>query len=375
MNKDLHMCVLITGADGFIGKNLVVRLNELNNVEVLLFTRKDSIQILKEYVEKSDVIFHLAGVNRSNDVTDFEKDNTNLSQKICELIRASGKKIPLIFSSSSQAEHQNLYGQSKLATEKYLMEFVVETDSPVVIYRLPGVFGKWSKPNYNSVVATFCYNIANGLPIKVHDKAAKLELSYIDDVVDEFLKLLKNIPNNLTWGSVKKTYEISVGELAEQITSFKNCRDNLFSERVGKGLVRALYSTYVSFLLPEQFTYDLPMHADDRGIFVEVLKTIDSGQFSFFTIKPGVTRGSHYHHTKTEKFLVLSGTAKMRFKHIITGDTHEVIISDKRAQVVDTIPGWVHDITNFSDSEVIVMIWANEIFNHDHPDTFPCEVV
>jgi len=375
MNNDQHLNVLITGADGFIGKNLVIRANELHNVNVLLFTRKDDIQKLKNLVKKSDVIIHLAGVNRSIDLEVFEKDNTTLSQKICELIKLSGKKIPLFFSSSSQADEDNPYGKSKLAAEHYLTRFSVETKNPVTICRLPGVFGKWSKPNYNSVVATFCYNIANDLPIKVHDKSSVLELAYIDDVIDDFLKIIFHFPEKLTWLKLNKTYQTTVGEVSEQIISFKSNRDNLISDRVGVGLTRALYSTYISFLLPEQFTYDLPIYRDDRGVFCEVLKTFDSGQFSFFTVNPGDTRGSHYHHTKTEKFVILKGVAKMRFKEIISQDTYELIVSDKKPQVVDTVPGWVHDITNISESELIVMIWANEVFNVNKPDTIQGEVL
>jgi UDP-2-acetamido-2,6-beta-L-arabino-hexul-4-ose reductase len=374
MGKEQLMRVLVTGAHGFIGKNLVVRLNEREDTEVLSFARGDNSDVLFALVSQADAIVHLAGENRPVDTADFAAVNTDLTHTLCEAIRATGRSIPFILASSTQAELDNPYGQSKLAAEQVVEVFASEMDNRAVIYRLPGVFGKWCKPNYNSVVATFCHNVARGLPIQVNDRAATLQLVYVDDVIDEFLRDLDETQAGLVRAEIPKIYVITLEELVKQIVAFKNCRTSLISERVGTGLVRALYSTYISYLPPEQFAYDLQKYGDDRGIFVEMLKTPDCGQFSFFTVHPGLTRGSHYHHTKTEKFLILSGVAQMHFRHMVTAETYEVTVSGDRPQVVDSIPGWVHDITNVGDSELVVMLWANEVYDRERPDCIPCEV-
>lgn len=368
------MRILVTGAGGFIGKNLVIRLEERTDTEVLSFCRDDNIETLATLVAKADAVVHLAGENRPVDVADFALVNTDLTRTLCDAIHATGRNIPLILASSTQAELDNPYGKSKRAAEEVVEAFVNKIGNYAIIYRLPGVFGKWCKPNYNSVVATFCHNIAHDIPIQVNDAAAEVELVYIDDVVDGFLQILDEMPSGLVWGKIDTTYTITLGDLAEQIRAFQNCRTNLILEQVGTGLTRALYSTYISYLPPEKFTYDLPTYGDERGTFVEMLKTPDCGQFSFFSVHPGIMRGSHYHHTKTEKFLVLSGVARMRFRQMVTGETYEVTVSGDKPQVVDTIPGWVHDITNVGDCEVVVMLWANELFDRKKPDCIPCEV-
>ena len=374
MRKDRSMRILITGASGFIGKNLVVRLRERVGIDISTFTRSDSVEILSELVAKADAIVHLAGETRPADVADFAHVNTDLTIMLCKAICTTGSSKLLIFPSSIKAEYDNPYGQSKLAAELEVEAFARETGNSVVIYRLPGVFGKWCKPNYNSVVATFCYNTVHGLPIQVNDSETVLQLVYIDDLIDEFLRVLDNVQPGFVWGKIDNIYSIALDKLAEQITEFRNCRTNLISERVGTGLIRALYSTYISYLQPEQFVYDLPKHGDERGVFVEMLKTLDSGQFSFFTIRSGVTRGSHYHHTMTEKFLVVSGTARMRFRQIETGETCELTVTAQKPQVVDTIPGWAHDITNIGDCEAVVMLWASEVFDSQKPDCITCKV-
>ena len=366
--------ILVTGSGGFIGKNLLVRLGEQSNTKVLSFVRGDSDEMLRAMVAKADAIVHLAGENRPDDVANFALVNAELTRTLCEAIRPTGRNIPLILASSTQAELDSPYGESKLAAEQLIEAFVAETGNSSIIYRLPGVFGKWCKPNYNSVVATFCHNIARGLPIQINDVGVTLQLAYIDDVVDEFLRTLDIAKPGLLRGEVSQTYSITLGQLADQIHAFKNCRTSLVSERVGMGLTRALYSTYISYFPSDQFAYDLPQHGDERGIFVEMLKTPDCGQFSFFTVHPGITRGSHYHHSKTEKFLVVKGIALMRFRHMITGEISHITVSSDKPQVVDSIPGWVHDITNIGDTEAIVMLWANEIFNRQRPDCIPCEV-
>ena len=371
MNKQR---ILVTGANGFIGKNLLIRLGEQPDVEASSFVRGDSVESLRTLVAMADAVIHLAGENRSNDVADFTHNNIDLTSALCDAIQSTGRNIPLIFASSAQAQRDNPYGQSKLAAEKVIEAFVAKADNSAVIYRLVGVFGKFCKPNYNSVVATFCNNIARGLPIQISDPDFILELAYIDDVVDELLQALTTVNSGLLWGEVSQTYSITLGDLAEKISAFDNCRSSLISERVGTGITRALYSTYISYLPLGQFVYELTPHVDERGMFVEMLKTPDCGQFSFFTISPGITRGAHYHHSKTEKFLVVSGLARMCFRKLVTGETCEVILSSDKPQVMDTIPGWVHDITNVGESKAIIMIWANEIFDQESPDSIPCEV-
>jgi UDP-2-acetamido-2,6-beta-L-arabino-hexul-4-ose reductase len=371
MNKQK---VLVTGANGFIGSNLVIRLSEVSDIEILHFVRGDTIDMLTTLVESADAVVHLAGENRPNDVADFARNNVDLTSALCDAIQNTGRNIPLIFVSSMQAAHDNPYGQSKLAAEQVIESFVSKADNSAVIYRLVGVFGKFCKPNYNSVVATFCYNLARGLPIQISDPDFVLDLAYIDDVVNELIDALKITRPGLLWGAVSQTYSISLGDLAKQISEFDNCRSSLISERVGIGLTHALYSTYISNLPIEKFVYDLTPHSDERGIFVEMLKTQDSGQFSFFTIAPGITRGSHYHHSKTEKFLLVSGSARMRFRNLVTKEIVDFTLSSKKPRVVDTIPGWVHDITNIGHSDAIVMLWANEVFDQQNPDCIPCEV-
>ncbi|WP_126455623.1 UDP-2-acetamido-2,6-beta-L-arabino-hexul-4-ose reductase [Sulfuriflexus mobilis] len=368
------MRVLVTGSRGFIGKNLVVRLGELSGFEVEQFSREDELSALSEKVQRVDAVVHLAGENRPRDVADFEKGNATLTALLCVAIQATGRKIPLILASSIQAELANPYGQSKRAAEQAVEQFALQTGNPAVIYRLPNVFGKWCKPNYNSVVATFCHNIAHQLPIQINDPSAQLQLVYVDDVISEFLSALESMAKGMRWGEVAPDYSITLGELASQIQDFKNCRSTLVSERVGSGLVRALYATYVSYLPPSRFAYDLPRYGDERGVFVEMLKTPDCGQFSYFTAHPGVTRGGHYHHSKTEKFLVIKGSARFGFRHVVTNETYEILTSGDVPQVVETVPGWTHDITNVGEDELVVMLWANEIFDRAHPDTIACEV-
>ena len=368
--------ILVTGANGFIGKNLIVRLNELAKVNVHTFVRGDDVALLPQLVGQVDAVVHLAGENRPTDDAAFAEVNARLSSTMCNIInqafRSTGRHVPLVLASSAQAERDNPYGRSKLAAETAVQTLAKETGSPCVIFRLPGVFGKWCKPNYNSVVATFCHNIARGLPIQIHDPAASLRLVYVDDVVTALLEALEAPTSGCVQSAVAPEYTVTIGELANQIRAFDNCRSTLMTERVGTGFVRALYATYMSYLPREKFSYEVPQHADPRGVFVEMLKTADSGQFSYFTAPPGVTRGGHYHHTKTEKFLVIKGQALFRFRHLLTNELVEVRTSDEKPQVVDTIPGWTHDITNVGTDVMLVMLWANEVFDRLKPDTHAC---
>jgi UDP-2-acetamido-2,6-beta-L-arabino-hexul-4-ose reductase len=364
------MKVLVTGSEGFVGKNLRVRLHELAGTEVLPFGRDSSAQDLVDRVAQADFIFHLAGVNRPQDVSEFVVGNADLTSRLCGIVQASGRRIPIVYASSTQALNDNPYGRSKLQAERALQQLNATTGTPVYLFRLPNVFGKWCRPNYNSVVATFCHNIARGLPIQINDSAATVNLVYIDDVVASFVDIMNGVyrPDG-PFSEVQLQYSITLGDLAQQIDAFRNCRTTLVSERVGTGLTRALYATYVSYLPVEEFHYSIPAYGDPRGVFVEMLKTPDCGQFSYFTAHPGVTRGGHYHHSKTEKFLVIKGRAHFRFRHLITGEFHEVFTTGEKPEIVETVPGWTHDITNVGPDEMVVMLWANEIFDRVRPDT------
>lgn len=368
------MKILITGANGFIGKNLQLHLSERSDVEVLGFTREHSQSDLMQMVTDVDLVFHLAGVNRPQDPAEFHQGNTDLTKLLCIALQRANKTIPVIYSSSIQATVDNDYGASKRAAEDVLLEFAQSTNSPVFIYRLANVFGKWARPNYNSAVATFCHNISQDLPIQINDPNALINLVYIDDVVESFLQVMSGELTEAGFVEVSTQYQISVGDLAKQIEAFKDSRASLITENVGDGLVRALYSTYVSYLNPKQFSYSVPKYGDERGVFVEMLKTKDAGQFSFFTAHPGITRGGHYHHTKTEKFLVIKGEACFRFRHIISGEFYELFTSGNQPVIVETVPGWTHDITNVGDDEMVVMLWANEIFDREKPDTYAMPV-
>ncbi len=329
-----------------------------------------------------DFVFHLAGINRPQDPSEFTEGNTNLTLTLCEklagVVISSGRKIPVVFTSSTQAILDNPYGTSKRAAEDALFELKRNYGVPVYVFRLPNVFGKWCKPNYNSVVATFCHNIGCGLPIRVDDPNALLKLVYVEDVLKLFIQLLDGRQEAALdtngFFVVGPQYTTTVGEVAQLIQSFRDSRDTLISERVGAGFIRALYSTYLSYLPPQAFTYKVPTYGDSRGVFAEMLKTPDCGQFSYFTIYPGFTRGGHYHHSKTEKFLVIKGTARFKFRHMHTGEAHDLTISGEKAEIVETVPGWTHDITNIGTDEMIVMLWANELFDRLSPDTFACSL-
>lgn len=367
------MKVLITGANGFIGKNLQVALRE-KKIEILSFVKGMSVSELAEQVAQADFIYHLAGINRPQTIEEFAEGNAGLTETLCDAISAAGRPIPVVYTSSIQAELENPYGISKRNAEQSLHRLSAETGSPVFLYRLPNVFGKWSRPNYNSAVATFCHNIANDLPVQINDPSAQIQLVYIDDVLTGFMRHLSVSAEGVNATEIGPVYTITVGDLANQIRAFKSSRDTLITERVGTGLVRALYSTFLSFLRPDQFSYPVAAHEDHRGRFVEMLKTPDAGQFSFFTAHPGITRGGHYHHTKSEKFLVIHGCARFRFRHIITGESFSILASALQPRIVETIPGWAHELTNICDSELIVMLWANEIFDRNNPDTISHEI-
>jgi UDP-2-acetamido-2,6-beta-L-arabino-hexul-4-ose reductase len=373
------MKALITGANGFLGMNLRQRLAERGDVEVFCYGRQNSTHDLKRLIHGIDVVFHLAGVNRPSDPGEFHTGNVVLTEALVEAAVAeaqvSGRNVPILYTSSTQAALANAYGNSKRAAEEVLQAFAMRTGAKTYLLRLPNVFGKWCRPNYNSAVATFCHNIARGQPVQVNDPAAPLVLVYVEDVVEHFVQWMdaaNSSANGAALVPAPPQYTTTVGEVVRLIQTFRASRETLMTERVGGGFVRALYSTYVSYLPPESFAYPVPMHGDPRGVFVEMLKTPDCGQVSFFTAHPGITRGGHYHHTKTEKFLVIMGQARFKFRHVQTGDTHELLTSGEKAQVVETVPGWTHDITNVGTGEMVVMLWANEVFDPSRPDTYAC---
>ncbi|QQX81810.1 NAD-dependent epimerase/dehydratase family protein [Shewanella sp. KX20019] len=363
------MNILVTGAAGFIGKNLCVFLQEAGFKNINKITLDDNETSVAQKVKSADFIYHLAGTNRPKNDDEFKKGNTDLTQNIIDILIESGLKTPILLTSSIQAELENPYGASKAGAEQALENYQQQTGATAYIYRLPNVFGKWCRPNYNSAVATFCYNTINELPITINNPDATLSLVYIDDVCHSFISLLTTPEQNEQYSSVAPVYQTTVGEVVSLLAEFKESRKSMISAKVGEGLIRSLYSTYVSYLAPEQFSYSVTRHSDDRGTFVEMLKTKDSGQFSFFTAHPGITRGGHYHHTKTEKFLVINGKASFKFRHISTGESYELIVDGVESRIVETAPGWSHDITNIGENELVVMLWANEIFDRDKPDT------
>jgi len=365
--------VLVTGSDGFVGKILLVKLAE-NSIDFVCFSRCHAVDDLVSLLTDIDFVFHLAGVNRPQDPNDFDKQNRELTARLCEAIQKTGRAIPVAFTSSIQAAYDNAYGISKKIAEEALIQLNKAIQSTIYLYRMTNVFGKWSKPNYNSVVATFCHNIAQDLPIRIDGPSKIVPLIYIDDLLESFMSMLSNLQYGVSRPVVKPEYSISVGMLASQIKAFHDSRNALMTEEVGIGLTRALYATYLSSLRPEQFAYVVPAYEDSRGRFVEMLKTKDSGQFSFFTANPGITRGGHYHHTKSEKFLVLQGLARFGFRNILTNETFELSVDGLSPKIVETIPGWTHDITNIGENELIVMLWASEAFDRARPDTITNKV-
>ena len=376
LQRDNLTRVLITGADGFLGKNLLLHLNDRIDLDCRIFKRGDSIDSLPDLVSDVDFVFHLAGVNRPQDVAEYEEGNAQLTRLLVAAVdqaKNNSIKFPtIIFASSIQAELDNPYGKSKRLAEQCLFEYSSRINSRVYIFRFPNIFGKWARPNFNSVVATFCHNISRNLPIQINDPDALLSLVYVDDVMDLFLRILdaENVAiSNEGFALLPKIYEVTVGALAKKLRYFRDGRRSLWVDRVGAGFMRALYSTYISYLPVEEFSYDVTAHSDSRGSFVEMIKTPDCGQISYFTAHPGVTRGGHYHHSKIEKFLVIKGHALFRFRHMQTGQIYQLESKGDSPKIIETIPGWTHDVTNIGADEMIAVLWANEVFDPLKPDT------
>lgn len=367
------MKVLVTGSNGFIAKNLIVHLKRDENIELYLYTHKDSKKLLEAYVQEVDFIFHLAGVNRPEKVDEFYDGNSSLTKDIVDFLKKENRCTPILLSSSTQATQDNDYGKSKLEAEKILLDYSQNSHAMIYIYRLPNVFGKWCKPNYNSVIATWCHNIANNLKIEVNDKNTELNLVYIDDVISSFIdKLTCGIDDK--YFDLNEVYKKTLGEIEELLYQFKNNRKTLLMPKVGDGFERVLYATYLSYLPTDDFSYKLKGNEDSRGTFYEILKTKDSGQFSLSTTAPGIVRGGHFHHTKNEKFLVVRGQATIELRNILSSEVISYKVSDKQMEVVEMIPGYTHNITNTGNDELILFLWANENFDIINPDTYFLEV-
>lgn len=368
------MKVVVTGAGGFIGRNLCASLDRIDGVEVnriFSTTKRDEYRV---WVKEAEIIYHLAGVNRPKDPSEFITGNTDFTREILELAAEGGNVPTVVVSSTTQVVKDNEYGKSKRAAELLIEEYASKSKITGAIYRLPGVFGKWSRPNYNSVVSTFCSNVANELPLEVRDRSVDLPLVYIDDVLQAFLSHLNSRFKGLGTFEVTPVFHTTLGELADVISSFPGLRKSLRAPKVGNCLEKRLYSTYLSYLPTDKFSYPMELKKDNRGDLFEWIKSEYFGQIFVSTTKPGITRGNHYHHTKTEKFLVIRGEAEIRFRQIDSDQVITYKVSGSEPTVVDIPTGYSHNITNIGKTELITLFWANEIFDIHNPDTYFLEV-
>ena len=367
------MKVLVTGSNGFIGKNLISHLNEVENVDVIKFDKDDIFEnVIESQIDSIDFIFHLAGVNRPQSVEEFYSGNSDLTKRIVDLLK--NRNIPLLITSSIQAELDNDYGKSKKIAEEYISNNLTN----YYIYRLHNVFGKWCRPNYNSVVATFCYNISHDLEITVNDPNKELDLIYIDDIVKEFISVMNgNNPDekNGEYCYINPRYSVSLGYIANKLYEFKDSMSSIYVPNTGNDFVKKLYSTYISYLELEQTVVNATKNIDERGAFVELLRTKECGQFSVSYSKPGIVRGNHYHHTKLERFIVIKGRAKISFSSVVSDDKYSFVVDENDIKIVTIPVGYTHNIENIGDSEMILAIWCNELFDKENPDTFFRKVV
>ena len=378
------MNILITGAHGFVGKNLVEALKNIrdgkdrtrkvsSDITILEYCRDTSPELLDEYCTKADFVFHLAGVNRPKNEKEFMQGNFGFTSMLLETLKAQGNTCPVMISSSIQAERDNPYGRSKKAGEELLRAYADETDAKVLIYRFPNVFGKWCRPNYNSAVATFCYNRAHDLPITVNDRETMMNLVYIDDVVDELIRALTGDENRVgDFCSVPVVHKATLGEIVDLIENFRTQPLNLMMPEIPEGsFAKKLYSTYLSYLPEEKAAFPLKMNVDSRGSFTEVMRTAKSGQFSVNISKPGITKGQHWHNTKWEFFIVVSGHGLIQERRIGTDEVLEFEVNGEKIEAVHMLPGYTHNIINLSETEnLVTLMWANERFDPARPDTF-----
>lgn len=366
------MKVLVTGAKGFIGKNLIAELDRMEGVEVCPFDIDTPTEMLEIYGADCDFVFNLAGVNRPQNVEEFMEGNFGFATTLVETLKKHGNTCSIMNASSIQAALDNPYGQSKKAGEDMLLAYGKEVGANIYVYRFPNVFGKWCRPNYNSAVATFCNNIANDLPIQVNDRNTLLHLVYIDDVVAELLAAMKGQPHVDEQGYcyVPTVHDVTLGEIVDLLYGFKESRKNLMiPDMTEDSFSKKLYSTYLSYLPKDGFSYPLKMNVDARGSFTEVVKSADRGQVSINISKPGITKGNHWHHTKNEKFLVVSGKGVIRFRKIGEEEIIEYHVSGEKLEVVDIPTGYTHSIVNEGDTDMVTLMWCNECFNPDKPDT------
>ena len=369
--------ILVTGSSGFIGKNLRATLGRNDEVLIKTFDRDDEPGLLDALIAEADFIYHLAGVNRPQDPKEFEIGNAQMTRSIVEILRQLGRAVPILLTSSRQAECDNPYGKSKKVAEDILAEYSKGTGAPVYIYRLPGVFGKWSRPDYNTVVATFCHNIARGLEIKISDPAHVIELVYIDDVIRHFTGHLHELPLSAGVGrycQINTTFKVTLGDLAAKIYNLRDMRTTLKVPDLSDYFMRCLNATYLSFLDTRDFSYPLDLKTDERGSLFELIKSEHFGQIFVSKTFKGITRGNHYHDSKIEKFCVITGEAVIRFRHVLSEEVIEYRVSGAKIEVVDIPPGYTHHIENLGDNEMIVLFWANQIFNPNNPDTYFAEV-
>lgn len=382
------MKLLITGAKGFVGRNLITDLGRnikkdcniyglKTNIEIYKYDKENTKEELKSYCKDCDFVIHLAGVNRPKNSSEFYEGNKGFTETLCIYLKEAGNTCPILLSSSIQAERDNDYGKSKKAGEKALLTFGKENGNPIYIYRFANLFGKWCRPNYNSVVATWCYNIARGLDIQINNSSVTLPLCYIDDVVEEIINCICGHPyivDEKHYG-VEKVYHCTLGELASTIQNFKQSRTTLKVINQADELTKKLYATYLSYLPENEFSYPLKMNVDERGSFTEFLKTKEYGQVSVNISKPGITKGNHWHHTKNEKFLVVSGIGLIQFRKIGEEKIIEYEVCGEKLEVVDIPTGYTHNIVNHGESDLVTIMWANEIFDSNHPDTYFEKVV
>lgn len=373
-SESIIIPILVTGSKGFVGRNLCAVLGTIERVRVVEYDCDNSPQELAGMLGEAEVIFHLAGVNRPKNEEEFKIGNARLTEEICSTLLRLGRKPIIVLASSIQADFDNPYGHSKLQAEHALRDFSETTGARTVVYRFKNLFGKWCLPNYNSVTATFCHNIAHDLPLSISDPARSIDLTYIDDVIsamiDEIPSAEEHPEAGFSFAPGLESHSITLGELAELIGSFRQSRRTLVLPDFDSRFVRALYATYLSYLDGEDFAYGLTIRTDERGSLAEMMKSGSFGQIFVSRTRPGITRGNHYHHTKTEKFMVVEGDAVIRFRRIDGTEVIEHRVSGSEFRVVDIPPGYTHHITNVGEGEMVTLFWASEIFNPDQPDTF-----
>jgi UDP-2-acetamido-2,6-beta-L-arabino-hexul-4-ose reductase len=363
--------ILITGSEGFIGKNLRVSLQQCEEIRLLCFDVQNDPATLENLLDQSDFIFHLAGVNRPQNPAEFKTGNTDLTEKICNYLSTTGRQVPIVMTSSTQAALNNSYGESKRGAEDAVFAYGRKSSSAVYVFRLPNVFGKWCRPNYNSGIATFCNNIAQDLPIQVNDPNVVLKLVYIDDVVRTFVALLNGVADlDGEFCQMSPVHMMKVGDIVELIRSFRESREQRIIPDMSDPFIKKLYSTYLSYLPNSQFSYPLTMNVDDRGSFTEFIKTPDRGQVSINISKPGITKGNHWHHTKNEKFLVVCGEGLIRFRKVGGEEIFEYSVSGDKLEVVDIPTGYTHNISNTGTTDLVTVMWCNEMFDPERPDTY-----